>query len=422
MEVFKFGGASTKDADGIRNVAGIIKTEQKETLFVVISAMGKTTNALEEIVHFHFNGDNEKAISKLEEVKAYHAIIVNQLFTEVSSAIHDKLNNLFVEIEWVIEETPVGSFDFEYDQIVSMGELLSSTIVSEYLNSVGISNEWIDARDFIKTNERYREGRVQWDKTEQNLHEIVQRNKNARVFITQGFIGSTDDNNSTTLGREGSDFTAAIIAYATEAKGVTIWKDVPGVLNADPKYFNNTVKLNSISYEQAIELSYYGASVIHPRTIQPLKNKNIPLFVKSFISPKEPGTTINSDTDGTFLIPCFIFKLNQVMISLSPKDFSFIAEDNLKEIFTIFTKHGIKINLMQNSAITFWACFDYEERKFEAIQKDFSSLFEVNSYIALELVTIMNYNDATVEKLSSGKKILLEQKNKNTIRLILEKK
>lgn len=421
MEVFKFGGASTKDAKGVINVSEIIKTERKGPLFVVISAMGKTTNALEEIVNFHFSNEKEKAFTKLEEIKQYHLGIIRELFSESKHAVYDKLNNFLVEIEWAIEDSPAGSFDFEYDQIVSMGELISSTIVSEYLNSQGISNIWIDARDFIKTNERYREGRVQWEKTEKELKNLLSK-KEATLFITQGFIGATQDNNTTTLGREGSDFTAAIIAHILGAESVSIWKDVAGVLNADPKYFSSTVKLNNVSYEQAIELSYYGASVIHPRTIQPLKNKQIPLYVKSFIAPKESGTVINNNADGGFLIPCFIFKVNQVMVSLSPRDFSFIAEDNLKEIFTIFTKHSIKINLMQNSAITFWACFDYEDRKFEALQDDLQVLFEVSVSKNLELLTITNYNDATVEKLTSGKKIMLEQKSKNTIRLVLEPK
>ncbi len=416
MLVFKFGGASVKNALAVKNVLSIVQRYQNTPLCIVISAMDKTTNALEKVVQLYYQDNITEANETLNSVKLFHESICKDLDI-YSQELAEILNNYFIEIEWLFESNLKNNYDYDYDQIVSMGELLSTTIIHTYLNKQGIINTWLDARDFIKTNDRYREGRIIWDKTSNALTSIVDFN-NHSVYITQGFIGSTNENNTTTLGREGSDFTAAIIAHILQAEAVYIWKDVTGVLNADPKYFDNTIKLDYISYEEAIELTYYGASVIHPRTIQPLQNKNIPLHVKSFIDPTLPGTIIHSKKEVNFLIPCFIFKVNQCLLSLTPKDFTFIAEDHFKEIFTAFSDLHVKIHVMQHSAITFWACVDWDERKIGLLKNIFSENYDITLQTGLELITIRHYNDSTIDRVTENKKIVLEQRNKETIRLI----
>jgi aspartate kinase len=415
MKVFKFGGASVKDANAVKNVATILNRFPNENIIVVISAMGKITNALERLTDAYFfkKGDSSSVLS---EIKKYHFDILNQLFENKNHPIFDELNNTFVELEWAIEDEPTHEYNHEYDQIVSMGEIISTKIVSAYLNEVNIKNEWLDVRGIIQTDNTYREGRVDWQLTQQLSTKLSQSNG---IFITQGFIGGTSENFTTTLGREGSDYTAAILAFTCNAESVTIWKDVPGVLNADPKWFDETKKLEQISYQDAIELAYYGATVIHPKTIKPLQNKKIPLYVKSFIHPEEKGTVIN-ELQSPLPIPCFIFKVNQVLISISPKDFSFIIEENLSDIFNLFAEKQVKVNVMQNSAISFSISVDNDERKLpdliQTLQKQYRVLYNDN----LELITIRYYDQATIERVTIDKKVLLEVKSRNTVQLVVK--
>ncbi|MCC6837907.1 MAG: aspartate kinase [Bacteroidia bacterium] len=415
MKVFKFGGASVKDANAVKNVGRILNLFPNEDIIVVISAMGKVTNALERLTDA-FLYKKENASDVLNEIKKYHFDIVDQLFSNKQHPIYDELNNTFVELEWAIEDEPTHSYNHEYDQIVSMGELISTKIVSAYLNEVKINNQWLDARGIIQTDNTYREGRVDWELT-QKLSKNLSKQKG--ITITQGFIGGTSENFTTTLGREGSDYTAAILAFTTNSESVTIWKDVPGVLNADPKWFDETKKLEQISYQDAIELAYYGATVIHPKTIKPLQNKKIPLYVKSFIDPNEKGTVIN-EIQSPLPIPCFIFKVNQVLISISPKDFSFIIEENLSDIFNLFAEKQVKVNVMQNSAISFSVSVDNDERKLpdliKTLQKQYRVLYNDN----LELITIRYYDQATIERVTIDKKILLEVKSRNTVQLVVK--
>jgi aspartate kinase len=418
--IFKFGGASVKDAAAVKNVASILQKFSKEKIVVVISAMGKTTNALEKVVNAYFHNDGDSH-TLLNEVKEYHHKIMKQLFSDETDKVFSDVNNFFAEVEWTLNEKPHRSYGFAYDQIVSAGELVSTKIISAYLNSSGIKNAWLDARDCIRTDDTWREGKVEWEITQQKISEIIPSlfNNENNIVVTQGFIGSTSENFTTTLGREGSDYTAAIMAHCTDAECVMIWKDVPGVLNADPKYFKEAQKLDKISYHDAIELAYYGASVIHPKTIKPLENKNITLYVKSFLNPDSQGTSIDRDSLTKPLIPSFIFKTNQVLVSISAKDFSFIAEDNLSSIFGMFAKHGVKINLMQNSAISFSVCMDNDPFKIPALIEELKSHFKILYNENLELYTIRHYFPSTIETLSAGKEILLEQRSRLTAQLVM---
>ncbi len=415
MRVFKFGGASVKNAEAVKNVASILRLFPQEQIVIVISAMGKTTNALEKLTHAAFY-DRAKIAGYLEEVKHYHFEILDQLFENKQHPVFTEISNSFVELDWATEEEPVLSYDQTYDQIVSVGELLSTKIVSAYLNFIEIKNQWIDARDFVQTDNTYREGKVDWELTEKLANEVLNFST-SDIIITQGFIGATSENFTITLGREGSDYTASIIAFVKNAQDVTIWKDVPGVLNADPKYFDDTVMLQQLSYQDAIELTYYGATVIHPKTIKPLQNKKIPLRVKSFIAPLEPGTLIDSNATHN-AIPCFIFKVEQMLISISPKDFSFIVEENLSHLFSIFAKCHIKINLMQNSAISFSICVDNNEHKAEQLIQELKQEYKVLFNQHLELITIRNYDAATMQRVSKSKEVILEQKSRSTVQLV----
>jgi aspartate kinase len=421
LKVFKFGGASVKDAEAVRNVARVMGLFKGEPVMVVVSAMGKTTNALERLVNTWFY-KTENPASILEEIKSYHYDILKNLFGNESHPVFDDINNTFVEIEWAIEDEAQRDYDFEYDQIVSIGELLSSKIVSAWLNEEGIQCQWKDVRDFLQTDNTYREGKVDWLLTEnlakQQLTPFFEKNP-SEVMVTQGFIGGTSENFTTTLGREGSDYTAAIIAYVLNAESVTIWKDVPGVLNADPKWFEDTVMIEQLSYHDAIELAYYGASVIHPKTIKPLQNKNIPLYVKSFIYPESKGTVINN-FENELPVPSFIFKLNQVLISIKPKDFSFIVEENLVEIFKCFAKHRVKINVMQNSATSFTVSMDDDLRKIDAQVKELQQNFKVYYNRGLELITIRHYDQPTIDRVTKGKEILLELRTRTTMQMVVK--
>ena len=354
MRIFKFGGASVKDAEGIRNVVKVLELTGHTNTLLVVSAMGKTTNAMEAVVNAYFH-DKAALAGALNEVIKYHDDIVAELFPQKGHPIFMKVKSLFAEVQGFLAWNKSPKYNFVYDQVVGYGELISSVIVSAYFNEIGIKNNLIDVRDFIKTDNSYRDATVQWEKTQQLVNKGIDKSK---LNITQGFIGSDDNNFTTTLGREGSDYTAAILAYCLNADSVTIWKDVPGVLNADPRYFKETQLLNKISYLEAIELAFYGASVIHPKTLQPLQNKEIPLHVKSFINPNESGTTVGKGIGIEPMVPCFIVKKNQVLMKLSSLDFSFIVEDSISELFKLLHDHKMKVDLIQNSAISFSVCVD----------------------------------------------------------------
>lgn len=416
MKVFKFGGASVKDASAVRNIAFILG-KYTDNLVIVISAMGKTTNAFERVLNAWILNDPETACNELQTIQDYHTEIARELIPEINHPLFEQLSNIFTGIEARIKGQATGSYNQEYDQLVSMGEILSTVIVSNYLNFSGIYTTWADARQFLKTDSNFREGRVDWDISEKLIRQYFAFN-GTNLYLTQGFIGSTVNNMTTTLGREGSDYTAAILAYILDAESVTVWKDVPGVLNADPKWFDDTIRLEKISYLDAIELAYYGTSVIHPKTIQPLKNKAIPLFVKSFIHPDEPGTIIGK-SDYEKLIPSFIFKMDQVLIHIHPVDFSFIAEDNLEKIFRCFAGYGLQINLMQNSAVSFDVCVNNDLTRIPLVLADLEKDFRVTSTPGLELVTIRYYDDETIKRVLVNKELLLTQRTKNTIQMIV---
>ena len=420
MKVFKFGGASVKDAAAVKNVAAILSLFKREPLVVVVSAMGKTTNALEQVVNAYFN-KSEKLNESLLQVKDYHFNIISELGFPIGHEIYSKLENTFVEIDWILEEQPLRGYAFAYDQIVSHGELLSSKIISAYLNENKFHNEWLDIRDCLITDNTYREGKINWNLTEKLVcMKIPEFIKKKNLVITQGFIGATSENFTTTLGREGSDYTAAILSYCLDAEEMIVWKDVQGVLSADPKFYGDAVKLQEISYLDAIELTYYGATVIHPKTIKPLENKNIPLRVRSFIAPNEKGTSIWNYKETKPLVPSFIFKTNQILISISAKDFSFIAEESLSKIFLLFVEQSVKINLMQNSAISFSVCMDNDPFKIPGLIEELRKDFKVLYNDGLKLITVRHYYPSTLDTLTKDKTILLEQRSRHTAQIVLK--
>ncbi len=425
MKVFKFGGASVKDAAAVRNVAQILKKYHQDELIIVVSAMGKTTNALELILNDWFSQDELKQ-QHLEQLFDYHQSIMNELFHDPKHPVFFKAGLLFGEIEGHINSPANHGYDYQYDQVVSFGELLSTLIISEFLSQEGFNCQLLDARELIRTDDTWREGKVNWEATslliKNRLQQPDQEDSHPPVMsVTQGFIGATEHGHTTTLGREGSDYTAAIFSYILDATEMTVWKDVPGILNADPKYFDDTILIKDISYREAIELTYYGASVIHPKTIKPLQNKNIPLYIKSFVDSTETGTVIQPRTTNDNLIPSFIFKVNQVLISISPRDFSFIDEQNLSDILAIFADQNIHIHLMQNSALSFSVCVDHNERRlhnlFQLLEKDYRVLFNTG----LELITIRHYDQATIDRvMADGKEILLEMRSRITAQFVVK--
>lgn len=416
MRIFKFGGASVKDAESVKNVATILNTNtSKERLCVVVSAMGKTTNLLEEIAKNYFNKVDTS--NQLNLLKEYHFSICKNLFSN-NDKFFEELHNVFVELEWILEEEPGMDFSFVYDQIVCLGEILSTKIIAAFLNNTGLNCNWVDARDLIKTDNTYREGKVDWDSTLSCTKEYFTKNYH-QLILTQGFIGGTSENFTTTLGREGSDYSAAILAYCLDAKEVLIWKDVPGVLNADPKYFSNTFVLNHLSYQDTIELAYYGATVIHPKTIKPLQNKNIALKVKSFLNPNLEGTLIDG-SNTTEHKPSYIVKRNQVVMSIFPKDFSFIIEDNLSEIFKVFSQKQVKINLMQNSAISFSVCINNDENKIQELIPLLKNNYKVLFNEKLQLITIRYFNEETENSVLKNKEKILEQRSRHTLQVVVK--
>jgi aspartate kinase len=421
MLVFKFGGASVKDADAIRNVASILSLYPGIKLTVVVSAMGKSTNKLEEIVDALESKNHKLFVGLVDELEAFHMDIMAALFPERHFKIYQTIEELFETLRTRFEAVFSDNKSFEYDQIVSLGEVLSSQIVSAYLIEQDFSVQWMDARKLIRTDHTYQEGKVDWKKTEQLVQErMLVAFHDSDILLTQGFMGHTSEGFTTTLGREGSDYTAGILAFCGQAESVTIWKDVPGMLNADPKYFSNTKKLEAISFKEAIELSYYGASVIHPKTIQPLQNRNIPLFVKSFLDPKAAGTVIQSSSSKDHLIPSYIFKFDQVLFSFTPKDFSFIVEENLSVIFGKLSDMNVKINLMQNSALSFSILTDQKKMKKDELLSLFQEDYEVKYNEDLSLVTIRHYDEQTIEQVTVGKEIILQQRTRHTARFVLK--
>lgn len=423
MNVFKFGGASVKDASAVRNVSHILSLYPNDQLIVVISAMGKTTNAMEEIVDALWKRDEKRYLELVEDRYQFHLHITGELFPEPHFYIYQQLEQLFEGLKARFNQPVSDNFNFEYDQIVSLGEVISTMIVEAFLKEEGHATVWADARKLIRTNHEYREGEVDWKKTSELINDrLLPEMKMKRIAITQGFVGHTSEGFTTTLGREGSDFTAGIFAYCTNAKGVTIWKDVPGMLNADPKWFDHTVKLDKISFKEAIELAYYGATVIHPKTIKPLQNKGIPLYVKSFIDPHAEGTTIQESTAFDHVVPSFIFKMDQVLMSFTPKDFSFIVEENLGDIFQQLAFYGVKINLMQNSALSFSIVFDRSKTDPMRLVEKFKDQYEVRFNEGLELVTIRHYDQATIDRVTVDKDILVEQRTRFTIRMVMKNK
>ena len=412
--VFKFGGASIKDASSITNVSKILKSYIDDDLVIVFSAIGKVTNMLEKIVDAYFYNEDDP-FALLDDTKQFHLNIVDTLFNEKHS-IHSDINNLFLEIEWVIEDKEVNAdYSYIYDQIVSLGEFISTKILSTYLNECGLENNLIDARDLIRTDNTYRNAKVDWQKTTN----LINSNIKSKWCITQGFIGCTSENFTTTLGREGSDFTAAILAYALQSKNVVIWKDVPGMMNADPNFFNDSQLVDELSFDEAIELAYYGAKVIHPKTIQPLKKKNIPLYIKSFLNPNGRGTLISNNAPISKL-PFYINKRNQILISISDTSLSFIIEKHISKIFKILTKYSTRVNMMQNSAISFSICVDNDKHTITNLIKDLQSSFKIYYNKGVSLYTIRNYDKSSIENIIQNKILLLEQRSRNTIQFVLK--
>jgi len=420
MEIFKFGGASVKNADGVRNLANIVRDYKQAELLIVVSAMGKITDKLEALA-FAYLEQSEQTHSIFEEVKHFHFSLIEELFEGKNNTVYDDVANTFVEIDWLIEDEPDNDADYIYDQIVSIGEVVSTKIVAAWLNETNNKALWVDARNYIKTDNSYREGKVDWDKTYQIIQRDLLPEMQKNIIVTQGFIGGTSENYTTTLGREGSDYSAAIFASCLNASALTIWKDVPGVLNADPKWFDETEKIAQLSYHDAIELTYYGATVIHPKTIKPLQNKGIPLFVRSFIEPEGSGTAITKESN-PLPVPSFIFKVNQALISIFPRDYSFIIEENLSTIFELFHQYKIKINTMLNSAISFSVSVDDDEEKIKKLIAALSTQFTVKYNKNLELVTIRYYNQQTIERVAVEKDILLEVKSRHTCQMVMKNK
>lgn len=418
MKVFKFGGASLKDAEGVKNVASILQKYQKEQLVIVVSAMGKTTNALEEVVAAHAR-QTGKASELYEALKEKHYAIMRDLFEPEDEAFA-VVNDTFVEGEWVLEEKPADNYDYMYDQIVCVGELVSSKILSAYLNKAGLAATWLDARDVVATDNTYREGWVIWEKTKANAQKnVLPLFSGSNFIVTQGFIGSTSENFTTTLGREGSDYSASIFSHCLDAESMSIWKDVPGVLNADPRLFDHVVKLDRLSYKEAIEMTYYGASVIHPKTIKPLQNKSIPLYVKCFLDPEAAGTEISSDTEDTYP-PIVMVEKNQALLHISTNDYSFVAEHHMARLFNKLADLRIFVNMMQNTAISFTICVLNAPDRIDKFVKAVSDEFKVKSEEGLELITIRHFTQETIENLKKGKVVLFEERIRNTMQMVVK--
>jgi aspartate kinase len=420
MVIFKFGGASVKSAEAVRNIVEILHRFEKEEIVVVVSAMGKTTNALERIIECYTGNKSGQLEKEYSELREYHMGIVHGLFEIDQHPVYEGIEILFNEIQDRLAKPPTLNFDYDYDQLICFGELLSTTIIQHFLNQSGLKTRWMDIRRSLKTDNTWREAKIDWALSSKlvNKHFVF---NGERILITQGFLGSTINDQTTSLGREGSDYTAAVLAHMLKAESVTIWKDVPGVLNADPKYFDDTILLDKLSYLDAIELAYFGTSVIHPKTIKPLQNKNINLHVKSFLDPGAPGTLVGNFSY-EMLTPSFIFKMDQVLIRISPLDFSFINENNLEEIFGILGKHGMKINLMQNSAISFKMIVNNDKRRLREVVDELEMKYKVAYQTGLELVTIRYFDQSTIDRVMINKELILEQRGMHNIELLVRDK
>ncbi|WP_299098454.1 aspartate kinase [uncultured Winogradskyella sp.] len=414
MRVYKFGGASVKDANGVKNLAKVLQTTGHEKALVVISAMGKTTNSMELVVKNYFENKDDLQ-SAIHDVIKYHNDILVDLFENNRHQVFVDVKAFFDELNAFFKSNKSPDYNYVYDQVIGYGELISTTIISHYLNEIGLKSNWVDVRELLKTDSYYRRSNVNWEATQENISTKL----NANVLnITQGFLGSDANNFTTTLGREGSDYTAAIFAYCLNANSVTIWKDVPGVLNADPRYFDNTQLLHQISYREAIELAFYGASVIHPKTLQPLQRKEIPLYVKSFLNPEEAGTCVSKGQALVPEIPCFIVKKNQVLISLSSLDFSYIMEENISEIFSLLHLYKMKVDVIQNSAISFSVCIENLYDNLEKLLQHLKAKFNVTCNDNVSLYTIRHYNDDAIQELEKGKTVLLKQLTQGTVQIV----
>ena len=416
MKVFKFGGASVKDASGVKNLLSVLQRVGYKDTLVVVSAMAKTTNALENIIEVYF--DNKQSINQhLLELEEFHLKIVDELFESRATMLSQLVHNYFEELKIFFKKNKAPNYSFVYDQVVCYGELLSTTIIHHYFESQGQKSFWLDARECIKTDDYYRSANLNWEQTQSCIKSEV---KGHQFIITQGFIGSNSNNFTTTLGREGSDYSAAIFAYALDAESITIWKDVPGVLNGDPRVFKNTELLHQISYREAIELAFYGASVIHPKTLQPLQRKEIPLYVKSFENPEEKGTSVSKGKSLDPLIPCYIVKKDQVLLRLSSIDFSFIVEENISYIFGLLHEYQMPVELIQNSAISFSVCVNNKYKRLEELVLVLRSRFNVEVEEKVDLFTVRHFNQEAIQSIRNNRKqILLEQRTGETIQFVL---
>ncbi|NEM98330.1 aspartate kinase [Pontibacter burrus] len=419
MKVFKFGGASVKDAAAFRNLAHIVQQHGgMRHLLIVVSAMGKTTNALEQVFDLAFRQQDYTPV--LEQSKMYHLQIVQALFPDQGAPIYEEFEDLLSKLNYSLQHlNHQATYDQLYDQIVSYGELLASTILHHYLKSQNLANTWVDSRKYIQTDTTWREAKIDWNWTERLVKRDLPAILNEHLIVTQGFLGGTNNGLTTTLGREGSDFSAAIFAYCLDAEEMVIWKDVEGLLNADPKYFTDTIRYSEISYQETVEMAYYGASVIHPKTIKPLANKLIPLYVKSFLNPAGEGTRI-CDCRYDKLAPAYIIKENQCLLSFSVKDFTFISEKNLGTIFNALSELRLKINLMQNSAISFSVCTDWHEQRIQKLRDTLRDEFVIHYNTGLKLYTIKNYDAASIRKVATDKDVLLEQRTRTTYQIVIK--
>jgi aspartate kinase len=419
MQVFKFGGASVNSTDRIRNIPGIVQSYSGEKLLIVVSAMGKTTNALEKVAEAFYAGRQQEALQLFEAIKQSHLTTAKYLLVTTYNKTLEQLNNFFTEVEWLLHDKPVKGYDYYYDQVVCMGELLSTAIISAYLAETGIDNYWIDVRDIIRTDNNFRDADIDWRFTQEKVdNDIKPLFKQHNIIITQGFIGATADNESTTLGREGSDYTAAVFANLLDAKCQVIWKDVEGVMSADPKEFPDAQLISELNYDEVIEMAYYGAQVIHPKTIKPLQNKGIPLFVKCFFDQQLPGTIIhNKNLKG--LPPIVVMKKNQVLVHLHSKDFSFVGEKPIADLYQLLAEINIKPNLIQTGAVTIQVCLDDRSDKIEKLAFGASGFFEVQIEKNLVLCTIRHYNEEILQKMIAGHTIGLRQQSPETVQVLM---
>jgi aspartate kinase len=420
MKVFKFGGASIADASCIRNIGGIIKTYQNQKILIVVSALGKTTNAIEKVVNAFAQNNLEEATQFFQFLEIEHNALAQDLLPEQEAKICiEQLQNIYAEADWILHDAPVREYDYYYDQLVCLGELMSTTLLQHYFVSIGIKSAWQDVRDVFRTDTTWREASIDMEVTQQNINKIVVPLLDKYdVMITQGFIGCTDENESTTLGREGSDYSAAIFANMLHAESVSIWKDVKGLLSGDPKIFNDVVEIPEISYYEVIEMAYYGAQVIHPKTIKPLHNKNIPLYVKCFLDASISGTAIKTEVEKVSYPPILVLKKKQTLLQVFSKDYSFITDDKLSEIYNTFHNLHTHINIIQNAAISFLACIDDNKTKVEALYKALEKDYKILRNDDVELLTIRHYTPQAIEKYIGNKTVILEQKSRHTIQVV----